>query len=107
MLVSCDKKAGFELPLGLDQENAILSSSIGETPIMVYSSTTWTAGFRTPVTWAALDRLGGSGSGEVKFSYSENYGSTRSVEVVFSAGDVEKSIVMTQLSKEDEENGNE
>lgn len=100
--VACDKEDGFEGVLGLNSEAVTLSSETGETPVIIYSNTSWAVKFRDPVNWAALDRLGGKGVGEVKFSYSENYGPRRSVEIVVTADGAEKSVTMTQLSKDEE-----
>lgn len=93
---SCSKKAGFDHPLGLISEVNRLSSASGSTPVVVLSNTNWTARFEAPVDWAALDRLGGTGNGQVIFSYDVNIGDERSVVIVFTAGDVEKKITMIQ-----------
>lgn len=100
--VSCDSKAEFNRPLGLLSREVYLPSAAGVTPVIVYSNSTWTAEFTTPVDWAALDRLKGSGVGEVKFSYSENYGKRRKVGVVFCSGEKKDTVIMYQKSKSEE-----
>lgn len=83
--------------IGLGSEKNVLSASGGSTPVVVWSNTTWTARFDTPVDWAGLDRLTGEGIGQVVFSFEvNNTGEERSVSIIFTAGDEECSILMVQ-----------
>ncbi len=93
---SCTKPVEYAHTLGLGSEKNVLSSASGSTPVIVYSNTDWTARFESPVDWAGLDRLSGTGIGQVIFSYDVNYGDERSVVIIFSAGGEERSITMVQ-----------
>jgi len=95
-LVSCQKEIEFDHAIGLMSEKNVLSSDSGSTPIIIYSNTDWTVGFDTEVDWASIDRLKGSGNGEVKFYYDANFGNERQVVVRFKAGSEEKTITMVQ-----------
>lgn len=99
---SCDKKAEFNRPLGLLSREVYLPSAAGVTPVIVYSNSSWTVELTAPVDWAVLDRLKGSGVGEVKFSYSENFGKRRKVGVVFCSGEQKDTVIMYQKSKSEE-----
>lgn len=99
---SCEKKAGFNRPIGLFSREVYLPSDAGVTPIVVYSNSSWTAKFTEPVDWAVLDRLNGNGVGEVRFSYSRNYGKRRKVGVVFCSGEQRDTVIMYQKSKAEE-----
>lgn len=101
-LTSCDNKAEFSRPLGLLSREVYLPSAAGVTPVVVYSNSSWTVEFTTPVDWAVLDRLKGNGVGEVKFSYSENFGKRRKVGVVFCSGELKDTVIMYQKSKSEE-----
>lgn len=99
-LASCEKKpVEYAHTIGLGSEKNALSASGGSTPVVVWSNTTWTARFDHPVDWAGLDRLSGEGIGQVIFSFEvNNTGESRSVSIIFSAGDEECSIEMVQAA---------
>lgn len=97
-VLSCRKKAEFEKPLGLMSRLVKLSSSAGDTPVIVYSNTDWEAALTDKVTWAGLDRLSGTGCREVRFRYSENYGRARKVGIAFAAGAVKDTVYMVQAA---------
>ena len=96
---SCQKKAEFDKPLGLLTETTNLSAEAGCTPIMVYSNTDWTVSLTEDVDWAGIDRLSGSGMGQVKFNYAENFGPERVVGVAFEAGAVRDTVYMVQAGR--------
>lgn len=96
VLTSCQKKVVFSHGIGLMSEFNILGAENGNTPILVFSNSTWTASFATPVSWASLDRVSGTGNGNTKFYYEVNYGRSRSVAVVFTGGGETRQIVMWQ-----------
>ena len=51
------------------------------------------------VDWAGIDRLSGSGMGQVKFNYAENFGPERKVGVAFEAGEVRDTVYMVQAGR--------
>ncbi len=93
---SCDKAAEFEHGIGLLSEYNNLSADGGTTPIPVYSNTSWTVRFLSEASWASIDRLSGSGMGQVKFSWEPNYGRSRYVELEFAGGGETSVIKMYQ-----------
>lgn len=95
-VVSCQQKVEFDHPLGLLTEVTNLSSEAGSTPILVYSNTDWKVKLTEDVEWAGIDRLTGTGMGQVKFNYAENYGEERKVGVAFEAGEVRDTVYMVQ-----------
>lgn len=96
VLCACSKKAQYNQPLGLMSEVNVLSSDGGMTPVPVFSNTSWTASFNTPVSWASLDRLGGSGCDQVKFYYESNYGRSRKVTLHFVTAEKSLDLLMFQ-----------
>lgn len=92
----CQKEVTYNHTLGLGSERNVLNASAGSTPVIVWSNTTWTARFDTPVSWAGIDRVSGKGIGQVIFSYDANYGDEREVVIRFAAGGEEKTITMVQ-----------
>ena len=96
---SCQKEAEFNKPLGLLAETTNLSAEAGSTPILVYSNTDWKVSLTEDVDWAGIDRLSGSGMGQVKFNYAENFGPERKVGVAFEAGEVRDTIYMVQAGR--------
>ena len=95
-VVSCQQKIEFDQPLGLLTETTNISSEAGVTPILVYSNTEWKVKLTEDVDWAGIDRLTGTGMGQVKFNYAENYGPERVVGVAFEAGEVRDTVYMIQ-----------
>ncbi len=96
---SCQKAAEFERPLGLLSRLTSLESSAGDTPVLVFSNTDWTASLTSKVKWAGLDRLSGSGCSQVHFQYGENYGRARKVGIAFeAAGGMRDTVFMVQAA---------
>ena len=96
---SCQEKAEFSKPLGLLTETTNLSAEAGSTPILVYSNTDWKVSLTEDVDWAGIDRLSGSGMGQVKFNYAENFGQERKVGIAFEAGEVRDTVYMVQAGR--------
>ena len=69
-----------QLSVTSDQLN--LSAAAGSTHIMVYSNSDWTLELDRPAPWASLNKLSGNGLNDFEFSYSANYGITRSVNII-------------------------
>lgn len=96
--VSCEKRAEYERPLGLLSRLTKLTAEAGDTPVLVYSNTDWSAALTSKVSWAGLDRLSGSGCSQVHFQYAENYGRARKVGIAFEAGGVRDTVYMLQAA---------
>jgi len=98
MAWACAKPELFERELGLQSRFVEVGSGTGTTPVMVFSNTSWTAKFVSGVDWASLDRLSGSCSSQVKFSWGGNYGRARKVKIAFAAGSARDTLVIVQAS---------
>lgn len=96
IMTGCQKKAAYDQPLGLFSEYNKLGSGGNVTDIPVYSNTDWEMRADRVANWCSVDRFSGSGCGRVKFSYETNYGRSRRVILIFTAGDVTRSINMYQ-----------
>lgn len=95
-LCACAKKAQYNQPIGLMSEVNVLPADGGMTPVPVFSNTSWSASFTTPVNWASLDRLNGSGCDQVKFYYEANYGRSRKVTIHFETAQKSMDLLMFQ-----------
>lgn len=98
LVCACAKKDPFERELGLQSRLVELSPEGGNTPVIVYSNTSWKAKFVTPVNWASLDRLSGRNSSQVKVDFADNYGRARKVCIAFAAGSARDTLVLIQKS---------
>lgn len=94
--VSCSKKAEYNQTLGLLSEYNSLSANGGSTQVAVFSNTDWTVEMDRQVSWASIDRFGGSKSGYLVFDYEVNYGRARRVILVFKAGGETRTLNMYQ-----------
>ncbi|MCQ2184232.1 MAG: hypothetical protein MJY62_02320 [Bacteroidales bacterium] len=79
-------------PLSVASDQINLSSAAGSTKVMVYSNSDWTVELDRPAPWASLSKLSGSGLNDFEFSYSANYGITRSVNIVLKSSN-ERSLI--------------
>ena len=95
---ACAKPDPFTRELGLQSRLVEVPSEAGITPVMVFSNTSWKAGFDSAVDWASLDRLSGKGSSQVKFAFSSNYGRARKMAIAFEAGSSRDTLVIIQTS---------
>lgn len=85
-LSACQKEYEFAHGIGLISSYNVLGVDAGNTPVLVFSNTSWTAEFATKVDWAYLDRTSGTKDGQVKFYYEQNYGRSRAVDIRFQGG---------------------
>ena len=95
---ACAKPDPFTGELGLQSRLVEIPSEAGVTPVMVFSNTSWKAGFVSEVDWASLDRLSGKGSSQVKFAFAGNYGRARKMAIAFEAGSSRDTLVIIQAS---------
>ena len=98
VVVSCQKNAEYERPLGLISRLTKLTKSAGDTPVLVYSNTDWSVSLTSKVSWAGLDRLSDYGCSQVHFCYSENFGRARKVGIAFEAAGVRDTVFMVQAA---------
>lgn len=94
----CQHDYDMNLPLAITSRALSLTKDAGSTHILVYSDGDWKARFTRNVRWASLDRLNGSGNSEVVFTYSENYGISRSVGIIFQKGSLADTVTLTQAA---------
>lgn len=73
-----------------------IAQTPGKTHIAVYSTGAWTVAFDQPVDWASLDRLSGNGLGDFVLSWSANFGTTRSLDILVSRDDLTERITVIQ-----------
>ena len=97
--MSCDKPFQIEQPLGVTTKVVNLQAKSGITPVVVYAAEGWTAQLTDNVEWASIDRLEGYGLSEIKFAYSQNFGTARQVGIVFnSSKETPDTVMMVQES---------
>lgn len=94
--VSCADKFELDLPLAVSAHQLDFTKDAGSTHILVYSNGDWTAGFDRKVDWGSLNKLSGNGNSDLVFSYSANYGISRSVGIVLSKGELRDTILLCQ-----------
>lgn len=93
LLCSClQQEYQLTTPLSVTSNELNLSASSGSTHIMVYSNSDWSVALDRPAPWASLSKLSGSGLNDIVFSYSANYGITRSVNIVLTTS-TEKTLI--------------
>lgn len=95
-LNACDKPYEFTQSVAVAQNKVELKYSNGVTPVMIYSDTDWDVSLTSHVDWASIDRTHGRGIGEVKFSYSANYGLPRKVGIVITTAEKCDTVMMVQ-----------
>ena len=93
---SCEKPFEMNLPLAVNSRKLTLESNSGSTHILVWSDGNWTADFGRQIDWGSLNKLEGTGNGDILFSYAANYGVTRSVDLILSKGELRDTIVLVQ-----------
>ena len=97
--LSCAKNAEYDQTLGLLSEYNILSADGGSTQVAVFSNTDWTVEMDHPVSWASIDRLGGSKCSYLVFDFEANFGRARRVLLVFKAGGETMTLNMYQKGR--------
>lgn len=96
VFTGCDKRYTYPYPLRVTAENISLNMYAGESRIVVYSNTAWTARMVETVTWATLTGNGGEGIGDVLFTYSENPSIARKAVIELSASNVKDTVTFIQ-----------
>ena len=93
------KNAEYDQTLGLLSEYNVLSADGGSTQVAVFSNTDWTVEMDNPVSWASIDRLGGSKCSYLVFDFEANFGRARRVLLVFHAGGETMTLNMYQKGR--------
>ncbi|MBO6169940.1 MAG: BACON domain-containing protein [Bacteroidales bacterium] len=96
LLFSCDKPFEMNLPLAVNSHKLTLSEAAGSTHILIWSDGNWTASFGRDINWGSLNKREGTGNSDLEFSYSANYGVTRSVELILAKADLRDTILLVQ-----------
>lgn len=96
MLGSCQEEYAIFDNLAVTSHTLNISQTPGKTHIAVYSTGAWTVAFDKPVDWASLDRLSGSGLGDFVLSWSANFGTTRSLDILVSRDNLTERITVIQ-----------
>lgn len=92
----CQKEYQMSTPLAVTAQTLNLGPEAGSTHIIVYSNTDWTVSLDRQAEWASLSKLSGSGMHELEFSYSANYGVSRSVGIVIKTAEKSVTVNMVQ-----------
>ncbi|MGL4292644.1 MAG: hypothetical protein ACRCSQ_03575 [Bacteroidales bacterium] len=96
MMISCDDDFQMNLPLNVNSNELELAEAGGSTQVMVYATGKWTVEFETPVKWGSLDRLEGEGNSHFVFSFSQNFGAARKVNILLRKGEHSQVVSFTQ-----------
>lgn len=96
LLPGCRKEYEYPYPLRLTADRIELNMYEGESRIVVYSNTSWTAGLVGDVAWAELVGNGGDGLGDVLFKFGENNSIPRMAKVALAAGAEKDTVTFVQ-----------
>lgn len=96
VVLSCDKPFEMDLPLAVNSHKLTLSNASGSTHILIWADGNWAAAFDRNINWGSLNKLEGTGNSDIEFSYSANYGVTRSVDLILTKGELRDTIVLVQ-----------
>lgn len=96
LCTACNRPFEMDLPLAVSSNRVELKKEAGSTHVLVYSSKKWTAKFAEEVDWASIDKNEGEGNNEFVFTYSENYGIARKVDVVLETVSEKETITFIQ-----------
>lgn len=96
LLFGCDKPFEMNLPLAVNSHKLTFESAAGSSHILIWSDGNWTASFGREINWGSLNKLEGFGNSDLEFTYSANYGVTRSVELILTKAELRDTIVLVQ-----------
>lgn len=92
----CRKAYVFPYPLRVTAEKVELNMYAGESHILVYSNTSWTASLVGDVVWGELVGDGGTGVGDVTFVFNDNPSIPRMARLALAAGQVRDTVTLVQ-----------
>ena len=93
---ACDKPFEMDLPLAVNQHTITLKKEAGSTHILVWWDGCWSARFDKPIDWGSLNKATGEGNSDIVFTYSTNYGISRTVGLVLERGELRDTIQINQ-----------
>ncbi|QBQ41879.1 hypothetical protein E2P86_12225 [Sphingobacterium psychroaquaticum] len=96
LFTQCDRKYEMDLSLAVNSNEVHLEAVEGKTKIMVYANGDWQVSLKEDVDWITLDRTSGYGNGDLLFSYTQNFGVSRSVTLLLSKGKEQQEIKIIQ-----------
>lgn len=94
--LACDKPYEMNLPLAVNSHKLTFENTSGSTHILIWADGNWKARFDRNINWGSLNKLEGTGNSDLEFSYSANYGVTRSVDLILTKGELCDTIVLVQ-----------
>lgn len=94
--LACEDEFETSIELGVSSRAVTLTKAAGSTPVMVYSTGDWSLSLEQEVQWASIDRVEGSGIDQFTFTYTYNFGVSRTATVYVDKGSLRDSIVFTQ-----------
>lgn len=92
----CQKKYEYPYALRLTADRIELNMYEGESCVVVYSNTSWTAKMVEEKPWAELVGNGGEGIGEVTLRFTENPSIARMAKMALAAGNVKDTVTFVQ-----------
>lgn len=96
LLFGCERKFDLGLSLSVNSNELHLAAAEGKTKIMVYSDGDWNVSVKEDTDWLALDRVSGTGNSDILFSYSQNFGVSRSATLLITKGQEKQEVKIIQ-----------
>lgn len=96
LFTQCERKFEMDLSLSVNTEEMHLDPVEGKTKILVYADGDWNVSLAEDADWLALDRISGSGNGDILFSYSQNFGVSRTAVLWVTKGSEKKQVKIIQ-----------
>lgn len=96
LLPGCKKQYEYPYPLRLTADKIELPMYEGESRIVIYSNTSWTARLVEEKPWAELIGNGGKGIGDVMLRFTENRSIPRMAKVALAAGNAKDTVTFIQ-----------
>lgn len=94
--IACQKEYEIFDELAITSHTLNIAQTPGETHIVVYSTGAWSVAFDKSVNWASLNKLSGEGLADFVLSWSANYGTSRSVNIIITRGNLTERIAVIQ-----------
>lgn len=95
-LLSCERKFEMNLSLSVNSNEVHLEATEGRTKIMVYADGGWDVSVKEDTEWLALDKISGIGNEDILFSYSQNFGVSRSATLIITKGQERQEVKIIQ-----------
>ncbi len=92
----CNRDFEEKFDMAVDSNALIFDADEGRITFGCYCDGKWEASLSEEISWGALDRTSGKGTAFIRFSYSENTGLSRMVNVILRGNGKEQIIRLTQ-----------